>query len=261
MARKTHIRVPHGIPTAVAHNRGLIKLAGAFLMLKHLDQKGSGCIKDFEKGSTKDLIAEQMSISKRTLYVRIDELQNLGLVSQSNGHLFLASYTEFEQHFGITETGNYYVKPKPNVRLEYQIRALIYKENQRRQLWMIREKLKAYYNRMNMSAEELRRALSTEMDAIVWAFKNGIEYFAPCRPDLGISQRTMAKRLTCLSHTSAHYWEQRLKQLKCINLVTNRTIESKERARSCDLVQSQNINWSRPMQLTFLQLPNLVICT
>lgn len=257
MSKKKYIRVPKGIATAIAHNRALIKMADAFLMLKHYDQTGSGCIHDFESTDVKKQVAAHLNVSLRTLYVRIDELVNTELARIEDGHLFLSSYVDFQMHCGALQNGNHYVKPKPNVRLEYHLRALIYKESQAKQTFMIIQKLKNGYNRLSLSRAEARKLVATEMEAIQQSFEQNLDYIPACRPDVGISHRTLSKWLSCLSHTSSNYWQHRLKDLGMIKVITNRKIESRKRSRQSTLVRPENVRYSRPMQCTFLQLPNL----
>lgn len=257
MPSKTHIRIPKGLPSAIAHNSALIKMAATFLMLKHLDAKGSGCIKNYEQTKVKEQLASAMSISLRTLYVRIDELTCAELAEMKNGHLYLRSYQDLQMYCGVFETGNHYVKLKPGIRLEYQLRALIYRETQRRQTSMIIRKIKSHYDRLRLTDQQALKLAATEMEAIKAAFEQNEDYTPVCRPDVAISHRTLSQWLTCLSHTSGHYWQERLRKLNLISVVDNRKLQSPERARSTSITARENVRYSRPFKQTFVQLPNL----
>lgn len=187
-----------------------------------------GVILDYH--SKKKTFCSAFGCCESTLFNRVKELKKVGLVTEVNGRINLASYAKLHELLKIEVHKQRYRYVKVTTQPEYILRSLAIKENYDRQKAAIKGKIERLNESSGLSGDEIEYRKEADLKRLIVQFKNS----APLRwdasqmvlynPDVAISQKRLARMYGLKSQTSGWYWQKVLKKKKLIE-VENRIIE------------------------------------
>ena len=251
------LRILKGVPTLLADRKKLLKPVSVFYCLKAAYK--TSVVIDYSLKIKQ--LAELCYCSPRTLYTRIKELKELGLIKITSGRIELVSYSKMHEIIQVKENKGKFHYKKQIAKPEYILRAAAIQENLDSQEACVLGIIEKYNKGSGLSTADKKQKREADLHRLIVAFKNpallhqGIQDII-YRPDVAISQRSLASIYGLKSQGSGLYWQTVLKKHKLLQ-IESRLIESNVRCRYSPL---GTVFYSRKNKKTYCQLPNKINC-